>query len=97
MKDKFVISGDIRIHYLDYPGGEPTVVLLPGLTANAHIFDALIEAGLSPPFHVLALDLRGRGKSDAPPAGFDPATPAANYSMADHAADVIGLLEGLDI
>ena len=97
MTDKFFISGGIHIHYLDYPGGEPTVVLLPGLTANAHIFDGLIEAGLSPPFHVLALDLRGRGKSDAPPAGFDPAAPAANYSMADHAADVIGFLDGLDI
>jgi pimeloyl-ACP methyl ester carboxylesterase len=97
MTDKFFVSGGIHIHYLDHPGGEPTVVLLPGLTANAHIFDGLIEAGLSPPFHVLALDLRGRGKSDAPPAGFDPAAPAANYSMVDHAADVIGLLDGLDI
>jgi pimeloyl-ACP methyl ester carboxylesterase len=72
-------------------------VLLPGLTASAPIFDGLIQAGLSPRFHVLALDLRGRGRSEAPPAGFDPAAPAANYTMADHATDVIGLLDALDI
>jgi pimeloyl-ACP methyl ester carboxylesterase len=97
MHSNFVATNGINLHYLEHPGHEPTIVLLPGLTVNAHIFDGLIQAGLSPRFRVLALDLRGRGQSDAPPAGFDPATPAANYTMADHAADVVGVLDALDI
>jgi pimeloyl-ACP methyl ester carboxylesterase len=97
MSSHFIRANGINLHYLDYPGPATTLVLLPGLTASAPIFDGLIQAGLSPRFHVLALDLRGRGRSEAPPAGFDPAAPAANYTMADHATDVIGLLDALDI
>jgi hypothetical protein len=71
-------------------------VLSPGLTVNAHIFDGVIKAGLRPRFRVLGLDLRGPGESDAPPAGFHPAAPAANYTLADHAADVVGVLSRLN-
>ncbi|MGH9962063.1 MAG: alpha/beta fold hydrolase, partial [Pyrinomonadaceae bacterium] len=59
--DRFAQVNGIRLHYLDHPGNEPALVFLPGLTANAHCFDGLIKAGLSPRFRVLALDLRGRG------------------------------------
>jgi pimeloyl-ACP methyl ester carboxylesterase len=62
--------------------------MLPGLSANAHAFDGLAAAGLSPHFRTLALDLRGRGESDKPATG---------YTLADHAADVIALLDHLDI
>jgi len=61
---------------------------MPGLTANAHSFDGLINAGLSPVLRVLALDLRGCGLSDKP---------ESRYSMADHAADVLGLLDALKL
>lgn len=88
MVDRFAQVNDIKLHYLDHSGGEPALILLPGLTANAHSFDGLIQAGLSPRFRVLALDLRGRGLSDKPTAG---------YSMAYHAADVIALMDHLDI
>ena len=86
--DRFAHVNNIQLHYLDYEGGEPILVLLPGLTANAHAFDGLIQAGLSNQFRVLALDLRGRGLSDKPAVG---------YSMAEHAADVISLLDNLGI
>ena len=86
--ERFTDAGDLRTHYLDFPGGEPTLVLLHGLSANAHEFCALTEAGLSPRFRVVAPDLRGRGKTDKPATG---------YSMADHAADVIALLDTLGI
>lgn len=87
--DHFARVNGIQLHYLDHPGGAPALVLMPGLTANAHNFDGLIEAGLSPELRVIAVDLRGRGLSDKPDSG---------YSMADHAADVLGLLDvlGLD-
>ena len=86
--NKFVNTHGIRLHYLEHAGDGPTLLLMPGLTANAHSFDGLIAAGLSPALHVLALDLRGRGLSDKPEVG---------YSMADHAADVLGLLDALAI
>ncbi|MGO9601138.1 MAG: alpha/beta fold hydrolase [Isosphaeraceae bacterium] len=93
MTDQSATAATIPLHYLDHPGGEPALLFLPGLTAIAPIFEDLINAGLSPRFRSLALDLRGRGKSEAPPAGSSPATPAANYTMADHAADVLTLLD----
>jgi len=86
--DRFIRTNGLQLHYLEHLGGAPLIVLLPGLTANAHVFDGLIQAGLSPRFRVLALDLRGRGLSDAPAEG---------YTMANHAADVIGLLDALGI
>jgi len=85
--DQFVRVNDIQLHYLEHPGGDPPLVLMPGLTANAYSFDGLIKAGLSSSLRVLALDLRGRGLSDKPDSG---------YSMADHAADVLGLLDALE-
>jgi pimeloyl-ACP methyl ester carboxylesterase len=82
----FVQSNGIRLHYLEHAGGGPLVVLMHGLTANAHCFEGLVRAGLSPRFRVVSVDLRGRGLSDKPPSG---------YSMADHAADILGLLDTL--
>jgi pimeloyl-ACP methyl ester carboxylesterase len=86
--DRFIRTNGIQLHYLEHPGDGPPIVLLPGLTANAHAFDGLIQAGLCPRFRALALDLRGRSLSDAPAEG---------YTMADHAADLIGLLDALGI
>ena len=86
--DKFLAAGDVNIHYLDIPGGSPPLVLLHGLSANAHCFGGLIGAGLSPSFRVIAPDLRGRGKTDKPATG---------YTMADHARDVLSLLDALGL
>ncbi len=97
MTGHFVESGAIRIHYLDHPGGEPALVLLPGLSATAPIFEDLIAAGLAPRFRAVAVDLRGRGRSDGPPAGLDPAAPVSGYTMAEHAADVVRLIDALGL
>jgi pimeloyl-ACP methyl ester carboxylesterase len=86
--DRFVDANGIRLHCIDRDGGEPPVVLLPGLTANANSFDGVVEAGLAPHFRVVAIDLRGRGLSDKPATG---------YSMVEHAADVIGLMDSLGL
>jgi pimeloyl-ACP methyl ester carboxylesterase len=86
--ERFVYVNNIQLHYLDHLGGDPPLVLMPGLTANACSFDGLIKAGLSPVLRVLALDLRGRGLSQKPDSG---------YSMADHCADVLGLLDALEL
>ncbi|MGE5102609.1 MAG: alpha/beta fold hydrolase, partial [Deltaproteobacteria bacterium] len=86
--NKFLAAGDVNIHYLDVPGGAPPLVLLHGLSANAHCFAGLIGAGLSPSFRVIAPDLRGRGQTDKPATG---------YTMADHARDVLALLDALGL
>lgn len=85
---RFLTAGGIRTHYLDVAGGDPPLVLLHGLSANAHEFGGLVAAGLSPAFRIIAPDLRGRGRSDKPSDG---------YRMADHAKDVLALLDALGL
>jgi pimeloyl-ACP methyl ester carboxylesterase len=85
---RFAEVNDVRLHYLDLPGGDPPLVLLHGLSANAHEFGGLIRAGLSPSFRVVAPDLRGRGRSGQPDSG---------YRMEDHARDVLALLDQLGL
>ena len=88
MKNNFIHTNGIKLHYLEFEGKKPTMILMHGLTANAHAFDGLIAAGLSPAFNVLAVDLRGRGETDAPETG---------YTMKEHAADIIGFMDALNI
>jgi len=80
--DKFLEANGIRLHYLHHQGVEPPLILMHGLTANAHSFDAILNVGVRR--EVLAVDLRGRGLSDKPTHG---------YTMQDHAADIIGMLD----
>ena len=83
---KTITTNGINLHYLEHAGSAPTMILMHGLTANAHFFDGLMAAGL--PYHLLAVDLRGRGLSDKPESG---------YGMAEHAADIVGLMDGLGL
>jgi len=86
--EQWVETNGIRLAYLDHSGpGEP-LILLHGLTANAHFFNGLIQAGLNEKTRVIAVDLRGRGQSSQPAVG---------YTMADHAADIIGLFDALGL
>jgi len=86
--DRFENISGLATHYLDYPGPEPAIVLLHGLSANANEFCGLIDGGLGKTHRVIAPDLRGRGKSGKPASG---------YSMGDHAADVLALLDHLGL
>jgi len=73
---------DINLHYIDHKGDGPVLVLLHGLTANAHAFDALI-AGLHPTYRIICPDLRGNGLSDKP---------AFCYSVEEHVQDILELI-----
>jgi len=88
MASHFINTNNIKLHYLEFEGEQPTIIFMHGLTANAHAFDGLMAAGLSPAFHVLSVDLRGRGETDAPVSG---------YTMKEHAEDIIGLMDHLKI
>jgi pimeloyl-ACP methyl ester carboxylesterase len=64
--------------------GEPTAPLtfcVHGLSANLHAFDFLAERIAGPDRQVVAIDLRGRGRSDI--------TPAGTYGLTAHAGDVL--------
>ena len=63
-RDRIVEVDGLRMHYLDWGNPDkPTVVLLHGLRGHAHSWDD-VSTALSPDFHVLALDQRGRGLTD---------------------------------
>ena len=78
----------IKLHYLDYDGSGPLLILMPGLTANAQCFGGLMAAGLGLSHRVLVPDLRGRGLSDKPASG---------YSVRQHAQDLVAFLDYLGI
>jgi pimeloyl-ACP methyl ester carboxylesterase len=82
----FLETNNIRLHYLEHPGNGPLLIMMHGLTANAHAFDGIIDAGLEGRFRIISVDLRGRGLSDHP---------IVNYTMEDHAQDVLGLMDHL--
>jgi pimeloyl-ACP methyl ester carboxylesterase len=88
MNSQTITTNNINLHYLEFEGNQPTIIFMHGLTANAHAFDGVIAAGLSPVFHVISVDLRGRGQSTQPLEG---------YTMADHAADILGLMDHLQV
>lgn len=85
--ETFTTVSGLRTRYLDYPGDDPPIVLLHGLSANANEFVAL-GAALAPAFRVVAPDLRGRGGTGKPSTG---------YTMGHHAADVLALLDSLGL
>src|SRR5262245_653414 len=67
-QETFVQRDRQRIYVRDYPGEEPTIVLMHGLPDNIHLYDRLVPH-LSPPRHVVAFDFLGYGRSDKP-AGY---------------------------
>ncbi len=82
----FLDSDGVRLHYLRY--GEPgrrVVVVVPGITSPAITWEFAAEA-LAADREVVVLDVRGRGLSDHPPAG---------YTLSDYARDVSALVTHL--
>lgn len=91
--DRYWLAADgLKLHARDYPGGgdgRPPIVCLPGLTRNARDF-APLAARLAPDWRVIAVDLRGRGRSEY-------AKDAASYVPATYVADVRAMLAALGI
>lgn len=87
--ERFWDSADgLRLFARDYAGGggpaRPPVVCLHGLTRNSRDFEAVAPWIAARGRRVLALDVRGRGRSDRAP---DP----SSYQPAVYAADVLAL------
>lgn len=79
-----IING-VHIYYEEKGNGEP-LIFLHGLGMDLLAHQHEIE-GLAAAFHVIAMDLRGHGRSDKP----------LNYTLQNHIDDVIALMDYLQI
>ena len=68
----------VRLRYVEWEGGEPTLLMLHGDMRTGRSFDAVARE-LKGRYRVVALDARGHGDSDWPPTG---------YSIRDRVADL---------
>jgi pimeloyl-ACP methyl ester carboxylesterase len=81
-------TGDgLQINLATWPGEAGPILCIHGITANCRCWDVLAEA-LTPDYRVIAMDLRGRGQS---------AKPAAGYSPDHHLRDINCLLDDLQL
>jgi len=87
--DKSINANGLRLHYVDYGNdGAPWVACVHGLTGNAHNFDALAPH-LTPRYHVISVDVRGRGDSQW--------GPPTEYMPQNYVTDLARMLEELSI
>jgi pimeloyl-ACP methyl ester carboxylesterase len=78
----------VRLHALQHgPADGQPVICIPGLSANAHSYDAIAPRLAAEGRRVVALDLRGRGQS--------PAGGAGSHGWRRHAEDVLAAAEAL--
>jgi pimeloyl-ACP methyl ester carboxylesterase len=84
--DGWTDNGGVRIHYLEHrpadDGGRSPVVVVPGMGEGAREYAWLVEALADR--HAVAVDVRGRGESDAPADG---------YTWEDHYGDVAAVVD----
>jgi lipase len=81
------VPGEVELAICRAGGGPDPVVCLHGITAQHRAFNAAARY-LEPSRGLVGVDLRGRGDSDKPTSG---------YSLEAHAADVIRVLDHLDL
>lgn len=88
----YVTTGDYKTHYLELGKGEP-LILVHGGGAGADAYGNWISsmAGFADRFRVIAVDMVGFGRSDAP----DPAT--FDYSQSARNRQLIAFLEALNL
>ena len=84
--DRFVRVGNLNLHYLEWgEAGAPLVIMVHGLSGNAHAFDNLAP-NFVPRYHVISVDVLGRGDSYW--------AADANYSNDAYVADLEGAETG---
>ncbi|MGI8685198.1 MAG: alpha/beta fold hydrolase [Acidimicrobiales bacterium] len=77
-----------RLHAARQGERGPLVLCLPGLSANLRSFDVIGARLAEEGFDVVAVDLRGRGRSET--------TPPGTYGWPAHAADLAEVVQRLD-
>ncbi|MGC4025076.1 MAG: 3-oxoadipate enol-lactonase [Mesorhizobium sp.] len=86
---QFLFSGDVAIHYrtVGLEPGKPVIAFVNSLGTDFRIWDQVIEE-LGDGYAYVLHDMRGHGLSDVG---------TAPYTIADHASDLIALLDHLEI
>jgi pimeloyl-ACP methyl ester carboxylesterase len=85
-------AGGVQLGWREWGGGDVTVVFIHGNLASKDWIELaapLFPSGL----RVIGLDWRGCGESDRPKATTD----YSNYSMQQHAEDMLAALDSLDV
>ncbi|WP_211317902.1 alpha/beta fold hydrolase [Deinococcus yavapaiensis] len=77
----------VEIHYVRTGGDKPTLIALHGLAGSGACWTALART-LEDEYDVVMPDARGHGRSSAPSDG---------YLYCDHASDVVGLIDALQL
>jgi pimeloyl-ACP methyl ester carboxylesterase len=78
---RFVKVGQLRLHVLDWGGGDcPPLFLLHGVGSSCHMFEWIAEP-LTQRYRVFAVDQRGHGLSDKPSSGYDFETIAQDIDL----------------
>jgi len=82
------VRGDgVKINLAMWEGSLGPILCVHGITANCRCWEVLADV-LAPQYRVLAMDLRGRGRSEKPAKG---------YSLETHLRDMNGLMDDLGI
>ena len=83
-----ITTNDVSLHYTDSGGEGRPVVLIHGWPLSGDSWSEQVPALTAAGYRVITYDRRGFGASDKPEGGYDYDT---------FAADLAGLLEGLDL
>jgi len=83
----FIDVDGVRLHYTRTGGNKPPLVLAHGVTDSGLCWTPVAQA-LEADYDVIMVDARGHGRSDAPETGYGPA---------EQAADLRGVIEGLEL
>jgi N-formylmaleamate deformylase len=83
---RWVRSGDVALHVLDYGGDGVPLVVLPGITSPAITMD-FVARELTDLVRPIVVDVRGRGLSDS----------GKSYALEDYADDTVAVLDGLGL
>ena len=87
--DRTIKANGLNFHYLEWgDSSNPTVVMLHGVSQQAHSWD-FVSLALSPAYHVIAVDQRGHGDTDWAPDGV--------YSLDAMQADIDGVIDALGL
>jgi N-formylmaleamate deformylase len=85
-ESRWVQSGSVKLHVLDYGGDRRPLLVLPGITSPAVTWDFIVRE-LRDLVRPIVLDIRGRGLSDTGPS----------YAVEDYVADVEAVAGALDL
>lgn len=83
---RWVRSGRLRLHALDYGGSAPPLLVLPGITSPAVTMD-FVARQLTDLVRPVVLDVRGRGLSDD----------GDSYDLPAYARDTAAVIAALDL